>query len=400
MIDERSFPTVRRYWPIFTEAAAKYRLDAKLLLALGWVQSGLNPSARSAAGAVGVMQMMPETAAEVAGRIGRKMYDLTDVATSVQFAAAHLSSLIARFGLPRLGVAAYVGGSGAVRDAGGQVPEDIDVQRTVRNVMAVWHWLMVNMTQVLESELPSNGNDGSASKTASSASSMVLPEVPTSTTSSGGSALVTPPAWRLIAPPEDWKHPLPIDAAQVAVLEQLAVRLKLAFTRDDEQRKVYVGLRGQVKPAASKAGLIMPVPGADARHNGAYAADSGLDIMVPVGSPVVAAGAGTIVYSEPGHTPWTTPPDTPNSILIALDTPFVYRGRKYGYTWYTHLSRLRYHVPDGSGAGRHVEQGELIGWTGVGNRVPHLHFGVVVDRAQSVFVHPFELAIYFGWMGR
>ena len=84
--------------------------------------------------------------------------------------------------------------------------------------------------------------------------------------------------------------------------------------------------------------------------------------------------------------------------MLALDRPFEYKKIRYPYVWYTHLSRLRFQVPDGS-RGPHVDQGELLGWTGIGNRVPHLHFGVVADRAQTAFISPAQLAAYFGWLG-
>jgi len=146
--------------------------------------------------------------------------------------------------------------------------------------------------------------------------------------------------------------------------------------------------------------LILPIPGATKANNGAYESDSGIDIMVPVGTPVVAAASGTIIYSESNglHTPWNRPPDTPGCVLIALDRPFEYKRKKHPFIWMAHLSWLRYNVPDGS-SGRHVEQGELLGRTGRGRNVPHLHFGVVADREQTEWVHPFQLAAYFGWMG-
>lgn len=209
-----------------------------------------------------------------------------------------------------------------------------------------------------------------------------------------------PSSWRLIAPPDNWQHPIAIDVGQLATLEEIAGRLNLAFHRDDEQHKAYIGVpQPVVTPTTGKGRLIVPVPGATAANNGAYSADTGIDILVPFGTPAVAAAAGTILYSEAGHTPWRIPPDTGNSLLIQLDTPFVYQGQQYPFIWYTHLSRLRYAVPDGA-AGLHVAQGETVGWTGIGNSVPHLHFGVVQDRPQSVFVPPLALAAYFGWTGR
>lgn len=137
-----------------------------------------------------------------------------------------------------------------------------------------------------------------------------------------------------------------------------------------------------------------PLPGTTREHNdGSYPADSGLDILVPVGTPVVAPAAGTLLYSTSGHTPWTTPPDTPNSILMRLDAPLVYKGVSYPLIWFTHLSWLAHHVPDGSD-GYHVEAGELLGKTGLGNKCAHLHFGILIRREQADgdFMMPADVA--------
>jgi len=184
-------------------------------------------------------------------------------------------------------------------------------------------------------------------------------------------------------------------------MAEVANRLGLVFHRDDTLRKLYVGLPRQPKPSPVAEGqLVLPIPGATKINNGAYESDSGIDIMVPVGTPVVCAASGTIIYSESNgrHTPWNRPPDTPGCILIALDRPFQWKRKSYGYAWYAHLSWLRFDVPDGS-VGPHVEQGEQLGRTGRGRNVPHLHFGVVADRPQTEWVHPFQLAAYFGWTG-
>lgn len=401
MIPEQYYPIIRQLWASF-KAASIYS-DSKLLIALGWDRSGLNAALTSPSGGIGLMQMAPKTAVDVAQALNVTTYDLTDADTSIRFAAYYLGQQMKRFGIPRLAVAAYVAGPGAVQAAGGTGPADADSQRAVRNVTAVWAWLRDNLDDILQR--PADASAGAPAHpapttTASSGPTTVVgsSDTQTQTTQTGTPTIVTPPAWRLIAPAEDWQHPLTIDAAQLSLLEQVASRLGLAYTRDDTQHKVYLGSTRITSPSTPlpKGRLIVPVPGATEANNGAYAADTGLDVLTPFGSAVVAAGAGTIVYSEHGHTPWTTPPDTPNSILIQLDTPFTYQGRSYPFTWYTHLSRLRYQVPDGQG-GQHVAQGETIAWSGIGNRVPHLHFGVVFDRPQTIYVPPLALAAYFGW---
>lgn len=136
--------------------------------------------------------------------------------------------------------------------------------------------------------------------------------------------------------------------------------------------------------------ILSPIPGATReRNDGGYAGDTGLDILVPVGTACVAVADGELVYSEPGHTPWygDTNPDLPGfqgpcSILLRLAHPFEAGGLTVRYAWYTHLTRVRYAVPDGDPP-QPVRAGELLGWTGIGNRVPHLHFGLISARPQG-----------------
>jgi hypothetical protein len=109
-----------------------------------------------------------------------------------------------------------------------------------------------------------------------------------------------------------------------------------------------------------------------------YQADTGLDIA---GSPrpVFALAAGTLDYSEPGHTLWTGPSDTPNCIRFELDTPIAYGKRTITHVYYAHLSRLEILQHEGEAVRRHVEGGELLGTSGVARHSPHLHIGLLLD---------------------
>jgi murein DD-endopeptidase MepM/ murein hydrolase activator NlpD len=141
--------------------------------------------------------------------------------------------------------------------------------------------------------------------------------------------------------------------------------------------------------------IISPIKNLDPEKVKYYDADSGVDIYTPVGTSIVAAGDGELVYSERGHTKWTTPPDTPNSILLRLKTPLYIGGRTYSFCWYTHLSEIAYQVPDDGQAHTIVKAGNYLGKTGTGNSVNHLHFGLLVNRAQAVesdWMAPADLA--------
>src|SRR5437867_6686436 len=59
-----------RYETIVRAHARNYRLDPALLAAVIYTESKFDPSARSVAGAVGLMQLLPETAEGIAARTG------------------------------------------------------------------------------------------------------------------------------------------------------------------------------------------------------------------------------------------------------------------------------------------------------------------------------------------
>jgi hypothetical protein len=143
--------------------------------------------------------------------------------------------------------------------------------------------------------------------------------------------------------------------------------------------------------------LINPVPSSGWDNNGGYDSDSGLDILVPVGTTCVCAADGIIEYAERGHTPWfedtnlsTALFDPPHSVRIRLDDPIEINGTSYSFIWYTHLFKVdsailnKFEVP--------IQAGDPVGLTGIGNRVPHLHFGIVFDRRQSKWVSHKDIA--------
>ena len=109
-----------------------------------------------------------------------------------------------------------------------------------------------------------------------------------------------------------------------------------------------------------------------------YQADTGLDIA---GTPraVYAIAAGTLDYSEPGHTLWTGPSDTANCVRFELDVPIPYKGRSITHVYYAHLSRLETLQHEGEPPRRHVEAGEPLGLSGIARHMPHLHLGLLLD---------------------
>ncbi|GAB2873576.1 transglycosylase SLT domain-containing protein [Nocardioides pacificus] len=118
------------YSALFNAAAAKYGVDATLLAAVAKQESGYNPTAVSPAGARGLMQLMPATAA------GLGVRNSFDPAQAVDGAARLLDTLIDRFGRTDLALAAYNAGPGAVIRYDG-IPPYAETQNYVRSVLAM-----------------------------------------------------------------------------------------------------------------------------------------------------------------------------------------------------------------------------------------------------------------------
>lgn len=98
--------------------ATAARVPADLLQALMREESALDPAVVSPAGAVGLTQLMPATAAAVAKRLGMGPItptSLMDPVTNLRVGAAYLGELLARYGRqPALALAAYNAGGGAL----------------------------------------------------------------------------------------------------------------------------------------------------------------------------------------------------------------------------------------------------------------------------------------------
>lgn len=110
-----SFPQAWPHW--VGPAAGAARVDPALLLALMRRESGFRTAARSPAGAVGLLQIIPATAARLVSLLAlpAPMEErLEDPEVNVPLGAAYLSLLLERFGEPLLAVAAYNAGPGAV----------------------------------------------------------------------------------------------------------------------------------------------------------------------------------------------------------------------------------------------------------------------------------------------
>lgn len=124
-------PALRaQFAPLILQVAQEYGLDVSLLHAIITVESGYNPQARSPAGAIGLMQLMPGTAQKYGVR------NIWDPLENLQGGARYLRFLLAMF--PNkldLVLAAYNAGEGAVQQAGMKIPPYAETQAYVPNVI-------------------------------------------------------------------------------------------------------------------------------------------------------------------------------------------------------------------------------------------------------------------------
>ena len=106
------------YETIVRTHACEHGLDPALLAAVVYAESRYDPNAHSAAGAVGLMQLLPETARGIALRTGGTRFvvaDLRDPDINVRYGSWYIDHLRAHDGGDvRLALAAYHAGQGNV----------------------------------------------------------------------------------------------------------------------------------------------------------------------------------------------------------------------------------------------------------------------------------------------
>src|SRR5262245_13868942 len=123
---------LRVFASLIRAAADRYGVDSRLVQAIVQVESAGNPTAVSPKGARGLMQLMPERAAELGVR------DSFDPRQNVDGGVRHMRDLLQRFGGDvTLALAAYNAGETAVRTHGG-IPPFTETREYVRRVRAVY----------------------------------------------------------------------------------------------------------------------------------------------------------------------------------------------------------------------------------------------------------------------
>jgi soluble lytic murein transglycosylase-like protein len=126
----------RPFTQLVVAAAAENGLPEALLHAVIDTESNYDPTALSAAGAAGLMQLMPDTARELG------VEDVWDPEANIRGGARYLKRLMAMFDNDlSLALAAYNAGPGAVRSRGWVIPPFAETQRYVPRVIELYQRL-------------------------------------------------------------------------------------------------------------------------------------------------------------------------------------------------------------------------------------------------------------------
>jgi soluble lytic murein transglycosylase len=116
-IDDILYPMA--YWSTVSEISDRYRIDPFVLLAVMREESRFDPAARSVAGALGLMQIMPQTAYSLDKHLKMEISDnseIYNVRVNITIGAYYLNSLLKEFNSLPVALAAYNAGHDKVRE--------------------------------------------------------------------------------------------------------------------------------------------------------------------------------------------------------------------------------------------------------------------------------------------
>ena len=131
--DTHSSPIQRDFHSIVEDKASKYELDPSLVHAVIKTESNGNPRAVSRKGAIGLMQLMPTTASDLAVR------NPFDPEENIDGGTRYLKYLIERFrGDLTLALAAYNAGPKTVEKTG-SVPQITETRQYVKKVLSLYN---------------------------------------------------------------------------------------------------------------------------------------------------------------------------------------------------------------------------------------------------------------------
>ncbi len=130
-VNPRNFPNLDKFDGLIVQSSMQYGVPSSLIKAVVLAESGMNPDAVSHAGAQGLMQLMPPTAADLG------VEDSFDPAENIDGGSRYLAKMLDLFsGDRRLALAGYNAGPNRVRRIMA-VPDIEETQTYVKRVIAL-----------------------------------------------------------------------------------------------------------------------------------------------------------------------------------------------------------------------------------------------------------------------
>jgi soluble lytic murein transglycosylase-like protein len=124
-----------KYDDAIVASANKWKIAPELIKAMVLVESGMNPRARSPAGAQGLMQLMPGTARELG------VEDAFDVRQNIEGGTRYMRRMLNTFRNKKTALAAYNAGPGNVRKHGG-VPPFEETEYYIQKVLEYYAYFL------------------------------------------------------------------------------------------------------------------------------------------------------------------------------------------------------------------------------------------------------------------
>lgn len=115
-------------------------------------------------------------------------------------------------------------------------------------------------------------------------------------------------------------------------------------------------------------------------------AHTGVDLDSPLGTPVLAAGPGVVVWTGYGLFGTNPPEDDPYGLAVAIKHDFGYNNQTL-YTIYAHMSKINVWLNQPVGMGEQIGE---VGTTGFSSG-PHLHFEVRIGENKFLKTYNPEL---------
>jgi soluble lytic murein transglycosylase-like protein len=138
-------PNYKAVKHLIREASKTHGIDYELLQAMIATESGFNAQAVSPKGAIGLMQLIPPTAARYGvkdDKYSLAEHKLTDPKINIRAGSSYLNYLIKLFpGQLELAIAAYNAGEGAVKRSGNKIPNYPETRNYVKTVMQLYQHL-------------------------------------------------------------------------------------------------------------------------------------------------------------------------------------------------------------------------------------------------------------------